>query len=256
MARSYIGTSGWDYRHWRDSFYEGAPQRAWLSICGERFSGIEINATFYRLQTQETFLRWYEQTPPGFRFAMKGNRYLTHSKKLNDPAKSIALERERAMALQDKLVAVLWQLPGHFAKHSERLSRFAEALGAWPEVRHAIEFRHPSWFEDEIAECLHWYRIAVVLSDAADWHLWDRVTTDMVYVRLHGHTRTYASAYRAASLERWSRRIKNWLGEGRDVHAYLDNDAEGAAPFDALRLMESLAAPGPKARSRNTHAGS
>jgi uncharacterized protein YecE (DUF72 family) len=233
----YIGTSGWNYEHWRDDFYRGVPRKEWLAYCGQQFSAIEINATFYRLQSHATFARWFAQTPADFRFTIKGNRFLTHNKKLLDPRPAIHLERERAHGLGNKLAAVLWQLPGNFHLHLDRLQDFAAALDSWDTVRHAIEFRHSSWFTDAVARCLARHRIAVCMSDAADWPLWDQVTTDLVYVRLHGHTRTYASAYSSASLRNWAQRIRRWRRDGRTVHVYFDNDAEGAAPRDALRLM-------------------
>ncbi len=240
MARAYIGISGWNYKTWKDTFYAGIPQKHWLRFCAEHFNAVEVNATFYRLQTKATFERWREQTPTHFRFAIKGNRYLTHNKKLINPSSSIRLDRQRAKGLGDKLAAVLWQMPHTLRKNIERLRAFAVALRRWPEARHALEFRHTSWFDDEVAECLHAHRLAVCLSDAADWPMWDAITTDMVYVRLHGHTRTYVSAYGAASLKRWAARIGQWLTEGRDVHVYFDNDAEGAAPRDALRLVKLI----------------
>jgi uncharacterized protein YecE (DUF72 family) len=237
-GHAYIGTSGWNYKTWKNSFYAGIPQKQWLRFCAEHFNAVEINATFYRLQTKATFERWREQTPAHFCFAIKGNRYLTHNKKLADPDPSIRLDRQRATGLGDKLAAVLWQMPHTLRKNIERLRAFAVALGRWPEARHALEFRHVSWFDDEVAACLRTHRLAACLSDAADWPMWDAITTDMVYVRLHGHTRTYASAYGAASLKKWAARISQWLTEERDVHVYFDNDAEGAAPRDALRLIE------------------
>ncbi len=235
---AYIGTSGWNYRGWRGDFYGDTPRKEWLCFCAERFGAIEINATFYRLQSKATFARWREETPADFRFAMKANRYLTHNKKLADPTASIRLEREHARGLGAKLAAVVWQMPRQFHRNMARLRAFARALQRWPEVRHALEFRHRSWFEEEVAECLRTHALAACLSDAADWPLWDVVTTDLVYVRLHGHTRTYASAYGTASLKRWARRVQAWLGQQCDVHVYFDNDAEGAAPRDALRLID------------------
>jgi uncharacterized protein YecE (DUF72 family) len=242
----YIGTSGWNYEHWRDDFYRGLRREDWLAYCAERFTGIEINATFYRLQNTDTFARWRDQTPANFRFTIKGNRFLTHNKKLNDARAAIALERERAQGLGDKLAAVLWQLPGNFHIHLDRLKAFAKELDSWSRARHAIEFRHPSWFTGEVADCLTRHRIAACQSDAADWPMWDALTTDMVYVRLHGHSRTYASAYSRASLERWATRIADWRAQGRMVHVYFDNDSEGAAPRDALRLMEYAGIPAEK----------
>jgi uncharacterized protein YecE (DUF72 family) len=239
-GRAFIGISGWNYASWRDDFYRGIPRKDWLGYCAGRFDAIEVNSTFYRLQSRETFRRWRDATPAGFRFAIKGNRFLTHNKKLADPLPAIRLERDHAKGLGEKLAAVLWQLPQPFRKNMERLDRFARALRFWPLARHAIEFRHDSWFDEEVAACLHAHRIAVCQSDAADWPLWNAVTTDMVYVRLHGHSVTYASSYGTRELAQWARRIRRWLEEDRNVHVYFDNDALGAAPENALALAALL----------------
>lgn len=251
-GRAFVGTSGWNYPAWRATFYGDCPARLWLPFCAARFSAIEINATFYRLQRRETFGRWRSSTPPGFRFAIKANRYLTHNRKLDDPLPSIRLERDRARGLGDKLAAVLWQLPRHFHRDLGRLERFARALRNWRTVRHAIEFRHQSWFDEEVAGCLREHSVAACQSDAADWPLWDVVTADLVYLRLHGRPLTYASGYSAAELRRWAKKIERWLGEGRDVYVYFDNDALGRAPADALALMTLLSrqAPGTAACRR------
>ncbi len=239
-GRAYIGTSGWNYEAWARSFYRGQPKSQWLRLCAQCFSALEVNATFHRLQQRQTFRRWRDQTPAGFRFAIKANRYLTHSKKLVEPLAAVVRERERASALGDKLAVVLWQLPHNVHRNLERLEAFARALGRWRSVRHAIEFRHPSWFDPEVAACLQRHRIAVCQSDAADWPMWDAVTADLVYVRLHGHSATYASAYGEAALRRWAGRVRRWQREGREVHVYFDNDALGHAPRNALRLIELL----------------
>jgi uncharacterized protein YecE (DUF72 family) len=236
----YIGTSGWNYDAWRAPFYEGRAAREWLRFCATKFSAIEINATHYRLQSVATFRRWRAETPAGFRFALKANRYLTHNKKLADPLPPLLTERERASGLGSRLAAVVWQLPRNFHRNLARLATFAAALRHW-RVAHAIEFRHPSWFDDEVAACLREHRIAVCQSDAADWPLWECVTAELVYVRLHGHEVTYASRYTDAALAAWAHRIRGWAAEGRDVHVYFDNDAGCAAPFDALRLIARVA---------------
>jgi uncharacterized protein YecE (DUF72 family) len=115
-----------------------------------------------------------------------------------------------------------------------------KALARWKSTRHAIEFRHKSWFDDEVAECLESHGIAVCMSDAPDWPMWDQVTTDLVYVRLHGHTRKYASSYTKPALRKWATRTRRWLKENRAVHVYFDNDAECAAPRNTLTLLEML----------------
>lgn len=243
--RPCIGTSGWNYAGWRESFYRGRPAKEWLRFCAGKFTAIEVNATFYRLQSRDTFRRWRDETPPEFRFAIKANRYLTHNKKLSDPLPAVRIERERAAALGAKLAAVLWQLPRNFRCNLERLERFVHALNSWRRVRHAIEFRHASWFDEAVAACLRDHRVAVCQSDAADWPLWNAVTTDFVYVRLHGHKATYASRYSGAELSAWAAKLRRWLQEGRDVHVYFDNDAFGHAPRDALRLLALMSGRSP-----------
>jgi uncharacterized protein YecE (DUF72 family) len=215
-----------------------------LSHYAANFGAVEINASYYRLQTVSTYRRWHDATPPDFRFAIKANRYLTAYRRLGQPAKSIALEKNRARALGNKLAAVLWQCPETFDKDLDRLARFAAALREWPGVRHVVELRHRSWFGEDVRHCLQKHNIAICQSDAADWPLWDAVSTNLVYLRLHGHTRTYLSAYRADTLRRWARRARRWLKEGRTVHVYFDNTDAGAATRDAARLAALLPVPG------------
>lgn len=240
MAETYIGTSGWNYDEWRDNFYAGVPRKDWLRHNARCFPAVEIDATFYGSQRPETLRRWREQVPREFRFAMKGNRYLTHTKRLRDPREPIGRERDNARALGARLAVVLWQLPGNFRRDDERLAGFLKALRHWRRVRHALEFRHDSWFDPEVAVLLSDHQVAVCMSDAADWPLWNAVTTDMVYVRLHGHTRTYASGYAHRTLAAWAQRIRQWQAEQRQVHVYFDNTADGHAPVDALTLLRML----------------
>jgi uncharacterized protein YecE (DUF72 family) len=236
MHSLHIGTSGWSYPEWQQRFYTGVARKDWLAFYAERFSAVEINGTFYHLQTPDTFKKWSDATPATFRFALKANRYLTHNKKLLDPAASILIEKNHANALGNKLAVVLWQLPGLLKKDLARLKGFIDALQLWPEVRHSIEFRHESWFDDETADCLARANIAVCLSDAEAWPMWDRITSSLVYIRLHGHTQTYVSSYSNAELAYWAERIVQWVRQGKDVHIYFDNTAECAAPVNADML--------------------
>lgn len=240
MGSAYIGTSGWNYDTWKHDFYRGVPKRAWLEHAADMFTGLEINGSFYRLQHESTLRDWSERTPESFRFTMKGHRYITHTKRLADADDTVPRSRQAALALGDKLAAVVWQLPANFHKDLPRLEAFANALERWPETRHALELRHASWFDDEVASLLERAGLAVCMSDAPDWPMWEAVTSDLVYVRLHGHTRKYASSYSRPHLERWAERTRAWLEEGRDVHIYFDNDAEGAAPKNAQTLLQML----------------
>lgn len=237
----FIGTSGWNYDGWKNGFYESVPKKKWLEHSAGCFNALEVNGTFYRLQSESTFLKWKERTPGGFAFAAKGHRFVTHNKKLLDPEETVVRSRDNMRPLEPKLKAVLWQMPDTFKRNEERLDRFLRTLSnRWSSVRHVLEFRHPSWFAGEVADILTEYGVANCQSDAADWPLWDAVTTDLVYIRLHGHTRTYASAYSGGLLDDWAAKIRRWTRDGRDVHVYFDNDSEGAAPYDARSLMERL----------------
>ncbi len=240
-GRIWIGTSGWVYPSWRDELYKGIPRRRWLEHASRTFETLEINGSFYSQIRPETYARWRDETPDGFRFSLKGHRFVTHYKRLRDVDDSIARLRDQASALGDKLANVVWQLPARMAFDEVRLEGFLSSLRRrWRKVRHAIEPRHASWETDEVAERLRNAGFAVAISDAPDFPMWEIATTDIVYVRLHGHTRKYASKYSPASLRRWAAAARRWAREGRDVFLYFDNDAEGAAVKNALALRRLL----------------
>lgn len=249
MPQAHIGTSGWTYDEWRDGLYAGIRREDWLAHYASVFDAVEVNGTFYHLLPRRTFEHWKRDTPPGFRFTIKSNRYLTHIKRLAFRRADLVRERNSVGALGHKLAAVLWQLPAGLGRDDALLERFVARLSGWPGTRHAVEFRHPSWFDDEVAARLAAGRIAAVQSDSADWPMWPAVTTDLVYVRLHGHRATYASAYGPRGLAPWARRIRAWLAEGRRVHVYFDNTALGHAVGDALALRAMIESRRPPARS-------
>jgi uncharacterized protein YecE (DUF72 family) len=253
MADAFIGTSGWMYQGWRAHLYADTPMKRWLEVASATFNALEINGSFYTQIKPETYERWRAATPADFRFALKGHRFVTHYKRLGDCTDSIVRLRDQAAPLGDKLAAVVWQLPGNFALRLDRLDSFLAALRVWP-VRHALELRHRSWFIADVAARLADAGVAVCLSDAPDFPMWRAVTADFVYVRLHGHTRKYASSYSAASLRAWAADVARWRAEGRDVHVYLDNDAEGHAVANARDLSALVgvpARPAPPAAARS-----
>ena len=235
VARAYVGTSGWVYKNWRDQLYADTPVRRWLEVASRTFDALEINGSFYTQIKPETYARWRAETPDGFKFAVKGHRFVTHYKRLRDCADSVARLRDQASALGDKLAAVVWQLPANFRMDLSRLDDFLGALRGWS-VPHALELRHESWFVDEVAARMREAGVAVCMGDAPDFPMWRAVTSNLVYVRLHGHTRKYASSYSMPSLRRWAADIERWVAEGRDVHVYFDNTAEGHAIDNALAL--------------------
>lgn len=240
-GRVRIGLSGWNYPAWRESFYAGIKRKDWLSHAARRFETLEVNATFYREQKPATLERWCDATPPDFVFAIKGHRFVTHSLRLVDAGAAVIRQRKNADPLRSKLAAVLWQLPPGLRADTDRLSGFLDALAAWPETRHAIEFRHESWFTGATQRRLEDAGVANCISDAARWPRWDAVTAPVVYLRLHGRPETYVSAYGRAGLKPWRDRIAHWRAAGRDVLCYFDNDSAGAAFEDAALLARLCA---------------
>lgn len=239
--RVYVGTSGWNYPEWRAALYGDAPRGEWLAIYARRFPAVEIDSSFYRRHRPETYRRWAEGTPPEFAFALKGHRFLTHVKRLHEVEEPLRLQIEEASPLGSKLKVFLWQLPVSFRKDLGRLESFAQVLaGQRSSARHVLEFRHPSWFDEEVASRLSRYGLGSCQSDAADWPRWDAVTTDLVFVRLHGAQATYRSAYGQNELACWAARAETWYREGRTVHVYFDNTAGGAAVENAATLLTLL----------------
>lgn len=213
--------------------------KRWLEHASSTFATLEINGSFYTQIRPETYERWRRETPDDFVFSLKAHRYVTHYKRLREVEDSVERLRDQSSSLGDKLACVLWQLPARMRADEPRLEEFLGVLrSSWPAVRHAFEPRHASWFTPGIARALSRGEVAVAQSDAPDFPLWDAVTADFVYVRLHGHTRKYASSYNATSLRRWANDAKRWARSGRDVYVYFDNDAEGAAVKNALALAE------------------
>jgi len=239
-----MGTSSWSYAGWRHGFYAGVPQNGWLAYCASRFTAIEINATFYRTLAADVVERRRTETPAAFGFAAKGHRMVTHRRRLRDVDEPLAHARDGLAPLGDRLRAVLWQLPPTLARDDDLLRDFADRLEAWPGPCHVIEFRDASWFTDETLTLLSARNLGTCISDAARWPCWDAVSARIAYVRLHGHERTYESAYGEDGVRPWAARVVDWLANGFDVHVYFDNDAEGAAPYDAVELIAQVRAAG------------
>lgn len=270
MAQVRVGTSGWRYPAWRGTFYpEGLAQRRELEYLSRAVSTIEINGSFYSLQRPERYRSWAEQTPPDFLFAVKGPRFVTHMKQLHDVRTPVAnFLASGVLALGPKLGPVLWQLPPRMGFDPDRLVPFLELLprstaaaaalaaehderlegrchlttDADRPLRHALEVRGESFRDPAFPKLLREQGIALVIADSAGrWPSFDEVTSDLVYVRLHGDVELYVSGYSAQALDRWAERIRVWLADGCDVVAYFDNDVKVHAPFDAIALAGRLA---------------
>ena len=236
-----IGCSGWNYAHWRNGvFYPPRlPAARWLEHYAQFFDTVEVNATFYRLPKRSSVARWVEQTPPGFVFAVKASRYLTHIKRLSDLGPGLERFYACIEPLLDspKLGPILWQLPPNFKRDDERLAAALERLPTGQ--RHAFEFRDASWFDDDVYALLREQRVALVIGDRPEVHAFQshELTTDFTFVRFHSGTRGRRGNYSDAELEEWARRFETWPV---DVFAFFNNDWEGFAPRNALSLRQRL----------------
>jgi uncharacterized protein YecE (DUF72 family) len=233
-----IGCSGWNYAHWRELVYpKGLPTREWLPRYAELFDTVEVNATFYRLPRPESVRRWVEQTPPDFVFAIKASRYLTHVKRLREVPAGAERMREAIAPLlaSPKMGPILWQLPEQFHRDDESL---AAALEALPPGRHAFEFRHPSWFCDPIYELLESHGVALVIGDhPARPFQTSELTAEFTFIRFHYGRRGRGGNYSEGELRTWAERIEGWRRRA-DVYAYFNNDWQGFAITNGLRLRE------------------
>jgi uncharacterized protein YecE (DUF72 family) len=236
MGTIRVGCSGWNYADWRGRVYpKGCPPRRWLAHYATLFGTVEVNATFYRLTKPSAAAGWVEQTPPDFVFAVKASQYLTHMKRLNDIEEGIGrfYAGIRPLAESPKLGPVLWQLPERFERDVPRL---AATLDLLPEGRHCFEFRHESWFTDEVLDLLrrHGVALAVGHHPARRWQPWVR-TTDWTFVRFHYGARGRRGNYSERELGELAPRVAELAGDG-DAFVYFNNDWEGFAVRNALRL--------------------
>ena len=268
VPSTFIGISGYDYRRWGGEFYPpDVPRRAWLVFASRVFNSIELNGTFYSLKSPTNFARWVEEVPErGFVFAVKGGRFITHNLKLRNCDTALGnFFASGVLALGKKTGPFLWQLPASYRFEASRLdafirslprdSREAEAVarqhdhrlrrGALVDAdehvayRHAFEVRHPSYFCDEFYALLREHRCAFVIADTAGkFDYAEEVTTDFVYVRLHGSRALYASDYTDDELAYWAGHVRTWVAAGKDVYVYFDNDANVHAPYNAMQLAD------------------
>ena len=292
-----IGISGWRYAPWRGVFYPpGLPQRRELEYAAHHLGSVEINGSFYSLQRPDSYRAWRAETPEGFVFAVKGPRFVTHMKKLVDVGTPLAnFFASGVLALEDRTGPVLWQLPPNLGFDADRLARFLDLLprstaaaarlaeghdDKVPEgralttveedrpLRHVLEVRHDSFLTPAFPELLRAHDVGLVVADTAGrWPHLEVVTSDVVYVRLHGDEELYVSGYGDEALDAWAAKVRAWStgtpppdglrltapapDRPRDVHVYFDNDAKVHAPFDAMALAARVGVvpPGPAPRA-------
>ncbi len=283
-----IGISGWTYNGWRGTFYpHKLPHHKELEFASRQLPSIEINGTFYSLQRPTSYQQWYEKTPEDFIFSVKANRYISHVKKLKDPEIPMAnFFASGVLNLREKLGPFLWQFPPSMGFDPDRWKKFLELLPKdFKEaarlarknelskertsfrvdenrpLRHAVEVRHLSFLNPWFVELLREHNVAVVFADTAGkWPYLEDVTSDFIYIRLHGESELYVSGYDDNSLDFWSERIEAWkngsepadaltisdekpLQQERDIFVYFDNDAKVRAPVDAQSLIKKVCGP-------------
>jgi uncharacterized protein YecE (DUF72 family) len=240
MKQARIGCSGWMYDDWRGRLYpEREPKRRWLELYATRFDTVEVNATFYRLARREAVAAWVAQTPPGFVFAVKASRYLTHIKRLAGIGEGIKRFYAPLEPLLQaaRLGPVLWQLPENFRRDDARLQGWLEQL---PEGMHTIEFRDRSWFVPEVLAALRAHRVALTIGDhpKRPFQSYD-ATAPWRFVRFHYGSRGRDGNYSRAELDEWAQRIGRWLAT-QEVFAYFNNDWRGFAPENAAELRRAI----------------
>lgn len=260
-GRIRVGVSGWSYDSWKGAFYPAdLPAARRLSYAARRFESIEINGSFYSLQKPDSYRAWREATPPGYKLAVKGSRFITHNKKLGDVETALAnFFASGLLLLGDKLGPILWQLPRQLAFDSDRVQAFFDLLPrdapaaaklarrhdervtgrSWTKplgrqrIRYAIEPRHESFFGPDFVRAARRAGVAIAFADSGSWPYTEELTAGFVYLRLHGSPSTYASRYSKTAIARWARRVRAW--------------SEGREPLDPERITH-LAPPRRKAR--------
>ncbi len=235
-----IGTSGFHYKHWLGTFYPPkTPASKMLDYYLQHFDTVELNNSFYKLPSEESFQAWREATPDNFLFAVKGSRFITHNKKLKDPENALENLLPRAEILGRKLGPILFQLPPKWRCNVERLDEF---LGVLPRThRYAFEFREPSWHCGDVFGVLKTHNAAYCIYELAGFSTANEITADWSYVRLHGPGAKYQGDYSDEALRGWADLILSWRERLKTVYVYFDNDQAGYAPANALRLKSLVA---------------
>lgn len=234
-----MGCSGWIYPHWRGRFYpEKLAVKRWFAFYAEHFDTVEINNSFYRLPKPETFDGWAVQAPPGFRYAVKANRFLTQAKKLKDCEEPMARMMPAIRHLGETLGPVLYQLPPRFRINLERLEAFLELVPK--DVANVFEFRDNSWYDDRVFALLERHGASFCAHDMPGLQSPDLAVGPVAYVRFHGGEGKYWGRYSDERLLRWTDWMVAQARGGRTVWAYFNNDAEAHAVQDALTLQAML----------------
>jgi uncharacterized protein YecE (DUF72 family) len=244
MTPFFIGTSGWQYKHWRGRFYPpDLKTAAWFNYYAERFQTVEVNNSFYRQPSDDTWKHWAEGAPPRFRYAVKANRFITHIKRLNNVEEPLERFFKGANHLGRTLGPILFQTPPNFRRSPENTARLEQFLLLLPRGNHCvIEFRHNSWFGDETLDLLRRNRVAFCSYDMPKVDCPLTTTSSLAYIRMHGSESIYASNYTDEMLRSWAGKLRSLGSNVDEVWVYFNNDAQAFAVHNALHLRELLEA--------------
>jgi uncharacterized protein YecE (DUF72 family) len=238
----FIGTSGFHYDHWIGPFYpDGLAAKDFLKFYKKHFQTVELNNTFYHLPQPQTIINWRDGVPARFVFAVKASRFITHVKKLNEPEDSLKIFFERMKLFGNKIGPILFQFPPRWKFNFKRLSAFLPLLSK--KYRYAFEFRDQSWFNQQIYDLLAEHNAAFCIYDLGGTVSPKIITSDFVYIRLHGPSSAYAGNYSDKALANWAKDIMNWAKQGKDVYCYFNNDQAAYAVKNAARLIEIIEKP-------------
>jgi uncharacterized protein YecE (DUF72 family) len=238
-GRAYIGTSGYSYKAWDKTFYGDTPKKLQLEHYSTQFPTVEINATFYRLPSEAMVRGWRDRVDENFVYALKGSRFITHMKKLANLDGALDRYFDRIAPLQERTAIILWQLPPMLKRDPARLNDFLSIVPR--EYRHAVEFRHISWYEDdETFKILRRHDAAHVCLSSRGMPMNLTVTSDIVYIRFHGLEGGFAHDYTGAELQPWADFISDQAERGRTLYVYFNNDVNVRAPDNARTLMEMI----------------
>ena len=237
----FIGTSGYNYRGWKGQFYpEDLPQKKWLEYYTTRFSAVEINNSFYVSVRSTTFANWYLETPKDFSFIIKGHRFITQLKKLNDVEEPVEFFFKNMVPLKEKVKVVLWQFPRNFSYSEEHFDRLQNFLKLLPqEIKHAFEFREEGWFQEKVCKLLDENNSTLVISQSSKFPEIEMPGNRFVYIRFHGPRGLYSSGYTDEELSEWARKIKNY-SKKTEVFAFFNNDSGGYATENAKKLSSLI----------------
>lgn len=239
MPNAHVGTSGWHYKHWKGPFYPAdMSPKNFLAFYSERFRTAEINSSFYKQPDKNVLRGWRELVGEDFVFAFKANRFITHMKKLKDPVDPLRRLYDVAEALGETLGPILFQLPPGWSFNEERFENFLKELSS--DHRHTFEFRNETWLNSRTLQLLRDHEQAFCIHELAGFLSPKEVTTDFVYIRLHGPGDKYQGRYDKETLGTWAGAISSWKRAGKDVYCYFDNDESGYAAINAAELAEMV----------------